>query len=126
MIKIDWIAFCMFQYISCCSLSLPDGGTGVPLSGFNTSHVVVYPLSTFSIYVFCLSFNTSHVVVYQSKVSFVVAIEMFQYISCCSLSNAFRNPRYNKITFQYISCCSLSAYPCQPASEIPVSIHLML
>ena len=63
MIKIDWIAFCMFQYISCCSLSAGMGGASRRL-GFNTSHVVVYP----------------------EKSWYTMEVGRFQYISCCSLS----------------------------------------
>ena len=55
------------------------------------------------------SFNTSHVVVYPSSLCFSSTFHLvFQYISCCSLSNHLLIVPGGHCRFQYISCCSLS------------------
>ena len=121
----------LFQYISCCSLSVRKRHHHFLLSRFNTSHVVVYLAPTSSIAKSILRFNTSHVVVYllalkiswHSSTSFntshvVVYPKIkvrnknenfeFQYISCCSLSYQQCLHNCKILLFQYISCCSLS------------------
>ena len=55
-------------------------------NSFNTSHVVVYRKKGMDITRICLRFNTSHVVVYPYLPFNKIPLEMFQYISCCSLS----------------------------------------
>ena len=119
-----------FQYISCCSLSclfltctdiLDCFNTShvvvyltcllkLSLSKprFNTSHVVVYPEMILHLEHIDISFNTSHVVVYLETYSSNLVESMFQYISCCSLSDFFYLTSHTIIWFQYISCCSLS------------------
>ena len=74
---------------------------------FNTSHVVVYPLKKGSV-CWWWSFNTSHVVVYPDRKRAAAELAMFQYISCCSLSEKERDIQIKSDMFQYISCCSLS------------------
>ena len=103
------IGFYMFQYISCCYLSfscqLYWGQKIVSIhlmllfimevtlvdhlvpKCFNTSHVVIYLLSSI-LHLFDLGFNTSHVVIYLSCVFHLTCKKAkFQYISCCYLSN---------------------------------------
>ena len=78
----------VFQYISCCSLSAINKYKLKAQLGFNTSHVVVYlqHCVLFLILIYC--FNTSHVVVYHNFTQSSNNLSlMFQYISCCSLSN---------------------------------------
>ena len=129
-IVIGFNSILLFQYISCCSLSqfadeaakesrcfntshvvvyLPGvGQQRFYHKGFNTSHVVVYLLSLLKKRIRFLCFNTSHVVVYPPAFTISIALSMFQYISCCSLSVylSFFHALHGK--FQYISCCSLS------------------
>ena len=88
-----------------------------------------------------MCFNTSHVVVYLMRTGGCVICNLFQYISCCSLSSTrlliclstsisihlmlqfilpvcvTRNPA---LKFQYISCCSLSiqAGGCPVAADL--------
>ena len=57
----------MFQYISCCSLSTPNGEKVLRKTSFNTSHVVVYLITVQKTENQFLSFNTSHVVVYRYR-----------------------------------------------------------
>ena len=76
----------MFQYISCCSLSIIPNTTDSGYYCFNTSHVVVYRAAAGAAGGAAFCFNTSHVVVYLSTVSGKGALRLFQYISCCSLS----------------------------------------
>ena len=107
-----WYIVLRFQYISCCYLS-PFGFSqsdqyfpvsihlmllfilkalsAVPsFTRFNTSHVVIYrgsksiKISSFR------CFNTSHVVIYQKEETVSNKIILFQYISCCYLSNGFK------------------------------------
>ena len=100
-----------FQYISCCYLSkkkwhiqrreyvsihlmmlfILKALSAVPsFTRFNTSHVVIYrgsksiKISSFR------CFNTSHVVIYQKEETVSNKIILFQYISCCYLSNGFK------------------------------------
>ena len=54
----------LFQYISCCCLSVVDGEVIGLDERFNTSHVVVYQTDDYDISLFLQRFNTSHVVVY--------------------------------------------------------------
>ena len=82
--------YSIFQYISCCSLSMRFQTTFRRFSDFNTSHVVVYHIMLFVL--------PKHI--------------QFQYISCCSLSQTVLTNRRFPTAFQYISCCSLSnAFP---------------
>ena len=55
----------MFQYISCCSLSLFTKHIQHIMESFNTSHVVVYPSKLPPPKTKEVGFNTSHVVVYR-------------------------------------------------------------
>ena len=119
----------MFQYISCCSLSVDGIVFPLKIERFNTSHVVVYLPSSepgdhpaafqyisccslsrpfLACCVFCSCFNTSHVVVYRLKQFHIDTVTKFQYISCCSLSRNGKGNEYAVWKFQYISCCSLS------------------
>ena len=83
-------AFTAFQYISCCYLS----GEGTPGEkgddGFNTSHVVIYPVQ-------------------EEQPAEQVT---FQYISCCYLSELIDAETWMDGKFQYISCCYLSRSLC--------------
>ena len=56
----------------------------------------------------------------------VIIVNWFQYISCYSLSCTVFFSFIKHIMFQYISCYSLSPENVCRASEISVSIHLML
>ena len=103
-----WDNLPMFQYISCCSLSLFMNGQSERLESFNTSHVVVYHFSCSVPFISSTSFNTSHVVVYQLFFLIHRCILQFQYSSCCSLSCLAFQSGVVEIEFQYISCCSLS------------------
>ena len=42
--------------------------------------------------------------------SFLLLSPLFQYISCCSLSETCGNESLYFVKFQYISCCSLSSF----------------
>ena len=53
---------------------------------FNTSHVVIYRADVPESTIRQPSFNTSHVVIYQKKYPVSNKIILFQYISCCYLS----------------------------------------
>ena len=55
----------MFQYISCCSLSIIPNTTDSGYYCFNTSHVVVYRAAAGAAGGAAFCFNTSHVVVYR-------------------------------------------------------------
>ena len=98
-----------FQYISCCSLSYSHKLLCHTLRCFNTSHVVVYRWYTMEVGSDNKGFNTSHVVVYPNCASVPLVANMFQYISCCSLS-PYKGEVYQGKQFQYISCCSLSPF----------------
>ena len=54
------------------------------------------------------SFNTSHVVIYRLCLCFLLRFNLFQYISCCYLSNDSKSAKPVSFPFQYISCCYLS------------------
>ena len=117
---------CLFQYISCCSLSNPTEFYYKYEFRFNTSHVVVYPKSDKTIeefrrfqYISCCSlstiasgsdllaicFNTSHVVVYQKTQLF-----FFKYFTSFNTSHVVvYQLEYTKSLFR-----------------AAVSIHLML
>ena len=75
-----------FQYISCCSLSEGSLSKKAEFLSFNTSHVVVYRKATALTHSQLYGFNTSHVVVYPVARGGYNGLYMFQYISCCSLS----------------------------------------
>ena len=120
----------LFQYISCCSLSVRKRHHHFLLSRFNTSHVVVYLAPTSSIAKSILRFNTSHVVVYllalkiswHSSTSFntshvvVYRIHAQKHTIHILRFNTSHVVVYHKdfnfyndsVKFQYISCCSLS------------------
>ena len=140
-----------FQYISCCSLS----STSSPhtsfafisihlmlqfiwlsicpkdlIPHFNTSHVVVYLFNQFPCsfhnvisihlmlqFILALAVLEAQKTIFQyisccslSEIKHMVTIleQIFQYISCCSLSRKLWNEKLWKERFQYISCCSLS------------------
>ena len=98
----------LFQYISCCYLSLLYKSHHYTLSSFNTSHVVIYHVENNYCNGINISFNTSHVVIYllrnrKSSVSTQVSIHlMLLFISDKYFPGPFR------CMFQYISCCYLS------------------
>ena len=95
----------LFQYISCCSLSLR-----------------VYDKRLEQ-----LSFNTSHVVVYLARLLYDFPRQiMFQYISCCSLSgeNMGKNKSSNRFNTSHV-VVYLSAEN-TVVNRFLVSIHLML
>ena len=78
-------------------------------AGFNTSHVVIYPVKGDVTKAYPSGFNTSHVVIYQLKKS---ATEIVN--TCFNTSHVVIYRRllydgnYASGTFQYISCCYLS------------------
>ena len=97
-----------FQYISCCYLSEMEVTLVDHLVRFNTSHVVIYQRYRMEESMERKSFNTSHVVIYP-PIFFIKRIKLlFQYISCCYLSNSLEGLKNTIIQFQYISCCYLS------------------
>ena len=75
-----------FQYISCYSLSVLMERYSSNRTGFNTSHVTLYP-----------GIHTS-----------LAVKDLFQYISCYSLSLGQTASKSIGVSFQYISCYSLS------------------
>ena len=77
----------LFQYISCCCLSVPGVHCTKPT-----------PFQYISCC--CLSYNT------RSQNNY---FDMFQYISCCCLSARVYIRSHTNTPFQYISCCCLSA-----------------
>ena len=119
----------MFQYISCCSLSIIPNTTDSGYYCFNTSHVVVYRAVSTAVqaenlfqYISCCSlsvtskevlsincsFNTSHVVVYHIL---LVNARMKRYSFNTSHVVVYQSTEGAVIpqaVFQYISCCSLS------------------
>ena len=138
-----------FQYISCCYLSMGLQVFSALEGSFNTSHVVIYQYPGKRRKEDEMGFNTSHVVIYPVNVFngttaqfvsihlmllfillesawWIMNLAVFQYISCCYLSDKSQNPKGLWYLFQYISCCylSLSSAICTPVSN--VSIHLML
>ena len=59
------------------------------------------------------SFDTSHVTLYLVQPDFYLLVDVFQYISCYSLSRDYNGSGYKRNKFQYISCYSLSlTRPC--------------
>ena len=107
-LKEDFEQYFAFQYISCYSLS---GFVQYPIfncNSFNTSHVTLYLISrrkslqssSVSIHLMLLfigdadaaqsgdedSFDTSHVTLYLVQPDFYLLVDVFQYISCYSLS----------------------------------------
>ena len=118
-----------FQYISCYSLSWNSWKQKWKREGFNTSHVTLYLFALRLWYLSRYCFNTSHVTLYHNQSCRDIAADVFQYISCYSLSN-LRRTLYSRSTcfntshvtlyrlslsysggvtrFQYISCYSLS------------------
>ena len=77
-----------FQYISCCYLSKILLEENNCYDGFNTSHVVIYPLKMRLLNNPNISFNTSHVVIYLKGIEETIISLLFQYISCCYLSSS--------------------------------------
>ena len=142
---------CTFQYISCCYLSQSAHGflstksvsihlmllfilTVILLSflstGFNTSHVVIYPL-VLLLGVFLIIVSIHLMLLFISAPGIQRSVHRkFQYISCCYLSDScterqtrqmcfntshvviypvwHNETRDLKYLFQYISCCYLS------------------
>ena len=96
-----------------------------PLS-FNTSHVVVYRIIFTFLRNSKLCFNTSHVVVYPWGTKSYIYKNLFQYISCCSLSADFL------IKFLLYKCFNTShvvvyqSHGLDTSTGRHVSIHLML
>ena len=75
-----------FQYISCYSLSKLHAEINCINQRFNTSHVTLYHINFRSINEYLKSFNTSHVTLYLYGIPIDRTKDMFQYISCYSLS----------------------------------------
>ena len=143
-------AFCLswFQYISCCSLSrskhlylsLIKVSIHLMLQFIELSCVSVWCRRSVSIHLmlqFILttgfstvadgSFNTSHVVVYQiSPTIHNIIIQLFQYISCCSLSRISINKGFLFLCFNTSHVVVYLGRTCQTKSDNAVSIHLML
>ena len=111
-LKEDFEQYFAFQYISCYSLS---GFVQYPIfncNSFNTSHVTLYLISrrkslqssSVSIHLMLLfigdadaaqsgdedSFDTSHVTLYLVQPDFYLLVDVFQYISCYSLSRVIQ------------------------------------
>ena len=108
MVKFDYYAIYMFQYISCYSLSVTVTEEFVPETGFNTSHVTLYPQPFYDRHQLLQSFNTSHVTLYLLWINRWKAIRNSFNTSHVTL---YRFPERNlriRIQFQYISCYSLS------------------
>ena len=76
----------MFQYISCYSLSDIVTDALTAFGSFNTSHVILYPLPSWIIFIAVICFNTSHVILYLKEQKDEKNVLQFQYISCYSLS----------------------------------------
>ena len=116
----------LFQYISCCSLSILGKLQPLGFMSFNTSHVVVYPLKKGSV-CWWWSFNTSHVVVYLAVCCsclyiMIVSIHlMLQFIYAVSFDR-ISNARVSiHLMLQFISASDVR---CRVKTF--VSIHLML
>ena len=94
---------------------------------FNTSHVVIYLVAKDLKTDKYEGFNTSHVVIYLGGYAIKVGSSLFQYISCCYLSQTQADIGQECSLFQYISCCYLSElYIYLLILWRTVSIHLML
>ena len=90
----------MFQYISCCYLSITDLGLLAGYNRFNTSHVVIYQNTGKILPVPLGSFNTSHVVIYRNDGRERRGTRKgFQYISCCYLSHQKTFVRFMYLSF---------------------------
>ena len=57
------------------------------IARFNTSHVTLYQYKACKLHIRPERFNTSHVTLYLDADTGAVTLEVFQYISCYSLSN---------------------------------------
>ena len=142
-----------FQYISCYSLSKPHYFPNREMMCFNTSHVTLYPQEKRSRAFGENSFNTSHVTLYQSSSNlgnvrvhvsihlmllFIFAtlsdsavMPMFQYISCYSLSEVFKDQTAYNTGFNtshvtlyqaFILCASLAGY-CFNTSHVTLYLY---
>ena len=116
----------VFQYISCCSLSLERGELVEADISFNTSHVVVYLHGKHSV-------NVHESVSIHLMLQFIFLenyrnwpLWLFQYISCCSLSFFLFRKTSRLICF---NTSHVVVYRCKDSGRcvyVRVSIHLML
>ena len=92
----------------------------------NTSHVIVYPITTSILGCFPSNSNTSHVIVYLTPLFQSERVMLFKYISCYCLSEMA--DQYEQLnTFKYISCYCLSRTVLRSTgSWEAIQIHLML
>ncbi len=81
----DLVRVLMFQYITCYSLSIELADKVLPKNRFNTSHVTLYLIPAHGIKR-DVRFNTSHVTLYLEESEAMNSPEVFQYITCYSLS----------------------------------------
>ena len=78
-----------FQYISCCYLSKKKWH--IQRREYVSIHLMLlFILKALSAVPSFTRFNTSHVVIYQKEETVSNKIILFQYISCCYLSNGFK------------------------------------
>ena len=115
----------MFQYITCYSLSTNLQESTASIYRFNTSHVTLYLIPAHGIKR-DVRFNTSHVTLYLEESEAMNSPEVFQYITCYSLSENQMQEQFPEIMFQYITCYSLSLQGTQRSNHCRVSIHHML
>ena len=138
----------MFQYISCYSLSMVSASCDTLEICFNTSHVTLYPdgrrsswsrtscFNTSHVTLYRLvpaasppasSFNTSHVTLYLGLASQRLEQSQFQYISCYSLSDMWRQECGEYIGFNtsHVTLYQRTGKICF-VLQFVVSIHLML
>ena len=117
--------FGLFQYITCYSLSTNLQESTASIYRFNTSHVTLYLIPAHGIKR-DVRFNTSHVTLYLEESEAMNSPEVFQYITCYSLSENQMQEQFPEIMFQYITCYSLSLQGTQRSNHCRVSIHHML
>ena len=94
-----------FQYISCYSLSIIRECYQTMHTGFNTSHVTLYPPIIIPAWNIINSFNTSHVTLYRKKK---------------------RIEKRGKLVSIHLMLLFIRCRICRRAKSVHVSIHLML
>ena len=99
-------------------------------SCFNTSHVVVYHSRRRKIKHYFRGFNTSHVVVYLCPTIHNIIIQLFQYISCCSLSCAWKKRKADSdvsihLMLQFIQMYELFSIICMSFNTSHVVVYLI-
>ena len=115
-----------FQYISCYSLSYgrTETFTGRKVS-IHLMLLFIYAFARLSNNFACVSIHLMLLFIRMQLDNGAVE-EVFQYISCYSLSPIAKPFRLWVTTFQYISCYSLSFFAKIKTKIFYVSIHLML